>query len=102
MKLNDNGKRLYDIWEQNYWDENDKQGGDSASGIFVEGWSIVDTYDYIENITDECGLLIFGYDDDAYNVVNEWIEDGLDGEVGNLGFTYTDVRSELLKYFEVD
>lgn len=99
MKLNEKGKVLYDIWWKNYCKENDILGGNSAEHNFVEGWSIIDNFDYIKNITDECGLLIFGYEESAIDTVNEWLEDG-DCEIGNLGFTYTDVRNELYKYFE--
>lgn len=99
MKLNKKGRELFDIWQRNYCKENDKLGGNSANGDFVEGWCIIDNFDYIKNITDECGLLIFGYDDDAISVVDEWLEEG-DCEIGNLGFSYTDVKNELLKYFE--
>ena len=100
MKLNEKGWALHDIWWQNYCKENDRLGGNSAEGDFVDGWCIIDNFDYINNITDECGLLIFAYDDDAYYRVEEWIKNDGDCEVGNLGFTYTDVKSELLKYFE--
>ena len=99
MKLNEKGKELYKVWEQNYHKENDNLGGNSLEGDFIEGWSIVDNFEYIKNITDECGLLIFGYDDNAINMVDEWLKYG-DCEIGSLGFTYTDVRNELLKYFE--
>ena len=99
MKLNEKGKALYNIWCQNYCKENDSLGGNSAEHNFVEGWSIVDNYDYIKNITDECGLLILGYGESAIDIVDEWLKDG-DYKVGNLGFTYADVRNELLKYFE--
>jgi hypothetical protein len=102
MKLNEKGMALYNIWYENYCKENDNLGGNSAEGDFVEGWCIIDNFDYIKNITDECGLLIYGYDEDAVNTVDEWIEDYGDEEIGNLGFTYTDVRNELLKYFEED
>jgi hypothetical protein len=99
MKLNEKGIELYDIWAKKYADENDRLGGNSEKGDFVEGWCIIDNFNYIKNITDECGLLIFGYNEGALDTVEEWIEDG-DSEIGNLGFTYTDVRNELLKYFE--
>ena len=100
MKLNKKGKELFDVWEQNYFKENDKRGGNSANGDFVEGWSIIDNDNYVKTLTDECGLLILGYDDGAIATVDEWIEEGCEGEVGKLGFTYTDVRNELLNYFE--
>lgn len=99
MKLNEKGWELWGIWETNYCNENDKLGGNSAEGDFVEGWCIIDNDEYIKNITDECGILIYGYEDDALEVLDEWIEDG-DDEVGELGFTYADVRKELSKYFE--
>lgn len=105
MKLNAKGKELYDIWEQNYRNENDRLGGDSASGDYVEGWCIIDNDDYVKTLTDECGLLIFGYDDDVLCIVDEWIElYGADDVIftdyyGNK-HTCADIKMELLKYFE--
>lgn len=100
MKLNEKGKALYNIWYENYCKENDRLGGNSAEGDFIDGWGIIDTLDYIKNITDECGVLIFGYDNDAIYMLDKWIKDYGDCEIGNLGFTHTDVRNELLKYLE--
>ena len=74
MKLNSKGKELYDLWYQNYCKGNDKLGGNSADGDFVEGWSIIDNTDYIKTLTDVCGLLIFGYDNDAIYTVEDWIK----------------------------
>lgn len=107
MKLNAKGKELYDIWERNYYNENDKLGGNSANGDFVEGWSIIDNYDYVKTLTDECGLLIFGYDEHAINIVNEWIEHYGENEVifetvNFEGYTCSEVKAELLKYFETE
>ena len=107
MKLNNKGKELYKIWEQNYYKENDNLGGNSENGDLVEGWCIIDNDDYIKNITDECGLLIFGYDDSAIYVVNEWIEDwGADDiifrDITGRGYTCAEIKAELLQYFEVD
>lgn len=102
MKLNAKGKELYNIWEQNYCKENDKLGGNSANGDYVEGWCIIDNDNYVKTLTDECGLLIFGYDDGAIDTVNEWIEMyGADDVIFN-GYTCADVKAELLKYFEED
>ena len=100
MKLNAKGNELYDIWERNYYNENDKLGGDSANGDFVEGWSIIDNDDYVKTLTDECGLLIFGYYNNAVYIVREWIEEFGNERVGSFDFTYEDVKNELLKYFE--
>ena len=98
MKLNSKGMELYKLWEQNYYKENDKLGGNSAYGDFVEGWSIIDSSDYVETLTDVCGLLIFGYDNDAVGTVEDWIETY--GNERAYGFTYEEIRAELLKYFE--
>lgn len=101
MKLNARGKELYKIWENNYHTENDKLGGDSANGDFVEGWSIIDNDDYVKTLTDECGLLIFGYDEHAVDVLDEWIKSYGENDVIFDKYTCAEVRNELLKYFEV-
>lgn len=105
MKLNAKGNELYKIWEQNYHKENDILGGDYANGDIVEGWSIIDNDDYVKTLTDECGLLIFGYDDNVVNVIDEWIEDyGADDvyfkDIDGKFYTFAEVKAELLKYFE--
>lgn len=104
MKLNSKGKELHDIWWKNYCTENDKLGGNSANHEFVEGWCIIDNDDYIKTLTDECGLLIFGYDDYAMFTVAEWIEDYGNEKIkiGSIYYTYEDVMNELKKYFEVE
>ena len=100
MKLNAKGNELYNIWEQNYHKENDRLGGNSANGYFVEGWCIIDNDNYVKTLTDECGLLIFGYDVDAIWTVNEWIEMYGADDVIFEGYTCADIKVELLKYFE--
>lgn len=102
MELNAKGKELYDIWEHNYRTENDKLGGNSADGDYVEGWCIIDNDDYVKTLTDECGLLIFGYDHNAIDVVNEWIELYGENDIIFEGYTCAEVKAELLKYFEVE
>ena len=102
MKLNEKGNELYKIWEQNYHKENDNLGGDYANGDIVEGWCIIDND---KTLTDECGLLVFGYDDNAINVIDEWIEDyGADDmcftDIDGKPYTFAKVKVELLKYFE--
>lgn len=100
MKLNDKGKELWDIWEQNYFKENDNLGGNSAEYDFVDGWCIIDNDEYVKDLTDECGLLIYGYDDSAVDVVDEWIEMYGANNVIFKNYTCIDVKNELLKYFE--
>ena len=74
MKMNDKGKELCEIWRQNYYKENDKLGGNSVEGDFVEGWCIIDNYEYIHNLNDECGLWLYGYDENALAEVEDAIE----------------------------
>lgn len=105
MKLNEKGKELYKIWEHNYLKENDRLGGDSANGDYVEGWCIVDNYDYVKTLTDECGLWIYGYDDNAIDHIEECIEmyganDVIFKDVTGKGYTCMEMKAELLKYFE--
>jgi hypothetical protein len=100
MKLNENGQKLWDIWDKKYCNENDRLGGNSKEGNYIEGWSIIDTWDFIHDITDECGLLIYGYDDDAIWTVAEWIDDGDTWDGSRINATYYDVIRELLQYFD--
>lgn len=103
MKLTKQGVALNNKWYENYCRENDRLGGNSAECNFVEGWSIVDNTDYIKNLTDVCGLLIFGYETGfgwtAVDEIDGWIaEFGEDETV--YGFTHAEIRAELLKYYE--
>ena len=101
IKLNDLGKELYNIWWKNYKTENDNLGGNSAEGDYIEGWCIIDNDNYIKTITDECGLLLFAYGEDVFNILDEWVRDC--GETAKIcgGFTVTEVKKELLKYVEM-
>ena len=100
MKLNEKGKKLYDIWEYNYCKENDKLGGNSAEGDFIEGWCIIDNDDYVKTLTDECGLLIFGYDNGAIYFIDELIETYGADETIFKEYTCGDIKRELMKYFD--
>lgn len=100
MKLNEKGKELYEVWHNNYKMENDKLGGNSAKGDYVEGWCIIDNCNYVKTLTDECGLLIFGYCDDAIYIVEEWMEYHKDEDICAYDFTFKEVLDELKKYFE--
>lgn len=100
MKMNAEGKKLYDVWYANYCKENDKLGGNSANGDFVEGWAIIDNADYVKTLEDFCGLMLFGYDNDAVWMVENWIEMYGNDEIIVNGYTCEDVRKELIKYFE--
>lgn len=107
-KLNARGQALRDTWEENYRVENDALGGNSAEGVYAEGWCIIDNDHYLRTIEDECGLLLFGYEDEgALYQAEEWIEMYGPGEpifvdAADRIYTAGDIRRELLKYFEPD
>jgi hypothetical protein len=98
MRLNEQGNKLYEVWDANYCRENDSLGGDSAKGEYVEGWCIIDNTHYVKTLTDVCGLLIFGYDSNAIGTIDEWIDD-YGAEETFYGFTHAEIRDELLKYY---
>lgn len=101
MKLNRAGLKLYDVWQEKYFKENDRLGGNSAEGEFVDGWCIIDNSDFIKSITDDCGLMIFGYDENAIDHIAECIDMyGADDVCSELGYTFGDLKNELEKYFE--
>ena len=101
VKLNDLGKELYNVWWENYKKENDILGGNSTEGDYVEGWCIIDNDKYIKTITDECGLLLFAYDENVFNILDEWAEDWNETDKICGGFTIPEVKKELLKYIEI-
>ena len=101
VKLNDLGKELYEVWWNNYCKENDKLGGNSAEGDFVEGWCIIDNSDYLKTIEDECGLLLFAYEEHVLDTLDEWAEDCNETDKICGGSTIAEVKQELLKYVEI-
>lgn len=106
MKLNAKGEKLRNIWQQNYFKENNKLGGDSANSNFVEGWSIIDNKEYVKTLTDFCGLMLYGYDDDdCLWIADEWIEMYGENSViftdcNGKSYTCIEVKTELLNYFD--
>ena len=102
MKLNQAGKKLFNIWGEKFYKENDRLGGNSADGEFVDGWCIIDNSDFIKSITDDCGLMIFGYDEYAIDHITECIDTFGNVKCSNLGYTFGDLKNELLKYFEAE
>ena len=101
MKLNQKGRELFDKWQNIYYTENDNLGGNWREGNLIEGWCIIDNYEYIKNIHDECGLLIYGYEEDALYHVEEWqeMENATDDTIYDkkLMFTYGELKAELKK-----
>lgn len=101
MKFNKKGWDLFDKWEQKYYEENDRLGGDSVNKDFVEGWSIIENEDFVKTLDDAVGLLVFGYDDNAISVVDEWIEND-EEEDTYLGFKLGDIKRKLKDYYVKD
>lgn len=100
MKINEKGMALYKIWEENYYKENDNLGGDSANGDLVEGWGIIDNFNYIHNLTDECGLWLFGYGETALSEIEERIKKYGEYEICVFKYTFGDLKKEMLKFFD--
>lgn len=100
MKLNAKGNTLFDAWEKIYRAENDKLGGNSAEGHYVEGWCIIDNNDHVKTLDDVCGLMVFGYDDCALSICDKWGSDWGENEPIWCGYTVAEIRAELLQYFE--
>ena len=99
MKMKDNASPIFAKWEKLYCQENDKLGGNSENRDFVEGWCIIENDTYVKTLDDVVGLLIFGYDDSALSMVNDWI--AADGEEDNyLGFKLRDIKNKLKNYYE--
>lgn len=101
LTLNDAGKKLYDKWWENYCQENDRMGGNSAEGDFVEGWSIIDDSRYVKTVEDVCGLMIFGYDQYPFVALEDWFY-GCDADYKIYDFTHDEIKAELLKYYTME
>ena len=107
MKMNRKGWNAFDRWHAIYYAENDRLGGDSANGDLVEGWCIIDNYAFIKTLTDECELLVFGYDDCAVDHIDDYIDIYGENDIyfidpdGNK-YTAKEVRQKLLEYYETE
>lgn len=102
MKLNKKGWELYDIWEDKYYKENDRLGGNSAEKVFVEGWCIIENDNFVKTPEDVIGLYLFGFDTDIFHTIDEWKENGMDGGDyvwDGIELTLDDFEKEMEKYF---
>lgn len=107
MKMNKKGWDAFNRWHEIYYKENDRLGGNAAEGDLIDGWCIIDNYDFIKTLTDECELLVFGYDDSAIYHIEEYAERYGENDIyftdldGN-EYTATQVKEKLLEYFETE
>lgn len=81
-KLNYAGVELYQAWEREYYHELDRLRKELNNPEYEEGWSIIDDCDYVKTVSDEVGLLVFGYDDNLMWFLNEWKEVWNESEKG--------------------
>ena len=103
MKMNKRGTELYDIWAKKYADENDRLGGNSENGDFVEGWCIIENRDFVKTPQDLIGLYLFGYDEHIFSIIDEWKECngllGTDNVWDGIDMTIDEFEKEMEKYF---
>lgn len=105
--MNEEGKKLFDKWMKVYEDELERLRKALNDEEYVEGWSIIDDYDFVKTIEDEVGLLIFGYDDYLPNQFDEWHKFYDEDEVFFTDFygkdyTLKEVEELAMKYYEDD
>ena len=104
MKLNEKGWELYNIWAQKYVDENDRLGGNYENGDIVEGWCIIENSDFVKTPEDLVGLYLFGYDEQIFNIIDEWKEHnealGTNRVWDEIDMTIDEFEKEMEKYFE--
>lgn len=92
-------KTVFDKWQRIYYEENDRLGGNSKEGDFIEGWCIIENDIFVKSLEDAAGLLIFGYDTNVFDTLQEWIK--MDGEDGTyFGYPLKEIVKEVQKYFE--
>ena len=100
MKLNEKGKALADKWYGIYRDEIHKIREETNDPGYDEGWCVIDDYDHIRSVEDECGVLLQGYDDNAFYMV---LETGIKlDEKWNKFCTTRELLLELAKYMDME
>ncbi|MDO4974938.1 MAG: hypothetical protein Q4E61_01255 [Alphaproteobacteria bacterium] len=102
--MNKTGWELFDIWEHKYYEENDRLGGDSENGNFVEGWCIIENSRFVKTPEDVIGLYLFGYDEHIFDIIDEWKEccdrKGSDNVWDGIELTYDELEKAMEKYFD--
>lgn len=107
MKLNKAGLEIYNFWHEIYCTANDELGGNSVESDFIEGWCIIDNYDWVKTLEDECGLWVYGYGDSAVYYVDEYIEQYGEDDIIFIDYegnkhTAKALKNEMLKYFDME
>lgn len=70
--LNEKGMELYNRMEENYCKELARLQEEKNDPNYEEGWTIIDNEDYVKTFEDEIALLIYGYVDYIFDVIDDW------------------------------
>ena len=73
FRLTDEGWKAYANMERNYYTELAELRCERNEPDYCEGWSIICDDRYVKTIDDEVDLLIFGYEEDVYGVIADWV-----------------------------
>lgn len=103
-KLNKAGRKLFNEWDRKYRAELARLQKELNDPEYTEGWCIIDNYDYVKTVSDEVGLLVFGYDDNLMAMFDEWREMFTDDYVFlideyGVGYKIGEVEELARKYF---
>ena len=103
VTLNDEGWELWNKWAKIYVEENDRLGGNSAEGDYVDGLCILEPL--AKTVEDVCRVLIYGEDCSVLYCISDCIyyePEGINAEwYSGCGFTIKDVLDETRKYLKV-
>jgi len=94
MRLNEKGKQLYDKFENFYVTELERLRKEKNDPEYIEGWCIIDNNNYVQDIEDEIGLLIYGYDEFVFDVLSDW-----ENVEYAFGLTGKEIKQKLEEYY---
>ena len=99
VKMKKIANPIYNEWETKYHNELKRLQKEKNNPNYFEGWCIIENDGFVKTLDDVIGLIIFGYDDNALGIIDEWIEDYGEDDT-YFGFKLIDIMHELEKYFE--
>lgn len=104
--MNELGKALYNKWDRIYRGELQRIRAERNDPEYIEGWCIIDNYDFVKTLEDEVGLLIFGYDDGLPQMFeNQWPKIYREDEyfftdINGKDYTLKEVKEKCKLYFD--
>lgn len=99
VRMKEIAKPIYDEWATKYNNELERLQKQYNNPNYHEGWCIIENSNFVKTLDDVVGLMIFGYDDNALGVIDDWIQE-LGEDDTYFGFKQIDIMHELEKYFE--